>query len=158
MQPVSLDKSDRAILEVLQSDATLSAADVGEQVGLSQSPCWRRIQRLREKGVIRDQVALIDRKKVGFDTMVFATVKLSAHGRSKLSDFAEAIQRFPEVLECYVLMGSMDFMLKIVTRDIEAYEHFFFEDLSQLPGVQEINSTIAMSEIKQTTALPVQAG
>ncbi len=155
MQPVQLDKADRAILRELQLDASLSAADVGEKVGLSQSPCWRRIQRLREKGVIKDEVALVDRKRVGFNTMVFATVKLSAHGRSKLSDFAEAIQRFPEVLECYVLMGSMDFMLKIVTHDVEAYEHFFFEDLSQLPGVQEINSTIAMSQIKHTTALPL---
>ncbi len=155
MQPIQLDKADRAILRELQRDASLSAADVGEKVGLSQSPCWRRIQRMREKGVIQGQVALVDRKRVGFNTMVFATVKLSAHGRSKLADFAEAIQRFPEVLECYVLMGSMDFMLKIVTQDVEAYEHFFFEDLSQLPGVHEINSTIAMSQIKHTTALPL---
>ncbi|MBC2679498.1 Lrp/AsnC family transcriptional regulator [Pseudomonas baltica] len=151
----SLDAYDRRILALLQEDATLSSAQIAEQVGLSQSPCWRRIQRLKEEGVIRAQVTLLDRKKIGLNTQIFAEVKLNAHGRSNFTEFAEAIRGFPEVLECYVLMGNVDFLLRIVTPDIEAYERFFFEKLSMVPGIQEVNSTVALSEIKSTTSLPV---
>lgn len=135
--PVVLDVTDCRILDLLQSDATLSTAEIAERVGLSQSPCWRRIQRLKEEGVIRSQVSLLDRKKIGLHTQIFAQVKLDAHGRANLTQFAEAMERFTEVLECHVLMGPMDFMLRIVTRDIEAYERFFFEKLSLVPGVQK---------------------
>ncbi|MBD1599960.1 Lrp/AsnC family transcriptional regulator [Pseudomonas typographi] len=154
---VTLDSFDRRILEVLQEDATLSTAQVAERVGLSQSPCWRRIQRLKEEGVIRAQVSLLDRKKIGLNTQIFAAVKLNAHGRSNFTEFTEAVRGFPEVMECYVLMGAVDFMLRIVTSDIEAYERFFFEKLSLVPGIQEVNSTVALSEIKSTTRLPVNA-
>lgn len=150
-----LDEFDRKILAVMQEDATLSTGDIAERVGLSQSPCWRRIQRLRDEGFIRREVALIDRKKVGLNAQIFAQVKLSAHGRSHLNDFVEAIRGFPEVLDCFVLMGPVDFLLRIVARDIEDYERFFFEKLSRVPGVQEVNSTVALSEIKSTTALPL---
>ncbi|PAU53115.1 Lrp/AsnC family transcriptional regulator [Pseudomonas indica] len=152
---VMLDNFDRRILALLQEDASLSTAEIAERVGLSQSPCWRRIQRLKEEGVIRGQVTLLDRRKVGLNAQIFAQVKLNAHGRSNLTEFAEAMRGFPEVLECHVLMGTVDFMLRIVTRDIEAYERFFFEKLSQVPGIQEVNSIVALSEIKSTTALPV---
>ncbi|WP_439860566.1 Lrp/AsnC family transcriptional regulator [Pseudomonas sp. MBLB4136] len=152
---VTLDAYDRRILALLQEDAGLSTAEIAERVGLSQSPCWRRIQRLKEEGVIRRQVTLLERKKVGLNAQVFAQVKLNAHGRSNLTEFAAAMDGFPEVLECHVLMGSMDFMLRIVTRDIEAYERFFFEKLSLLPGIQEVNSIVALSEIKSTTSLPL---
>ena len=97
----------------------------------------------------------MSRKKVGLNAQIFAQVKLNAHGRANLDEFAAAIRTFPEVLECHVLMGSVDFMLRVVAADIEAYERFFFEKLSRLPGVQEINSTVALSEIKSTTALPL---
>ncbi|RMS78669.1 Lrp/AsnC family transcriptional regulator [Pseudomonas savastanoi] len=147
-----LDVYDRKILALLQEDASLSSAQIAEQVGLSQSPCWRRIQRLKDEGVIRRQVALLDRKKIGLSTQIFAEVKLNAHGRS---NFTDSIRGFPEVLECYVLMGSVDFLLRIVTPDIEAYERFFFEKLSLVPGIQEVNSTVALSEIKSTTSLPL---
>lgn len=96
-------------------------------MGLSQAPCWRRLDRLRKEGVIRAEVALVDRRKVNLNAQVFAQVKLNAHGRQHLEEFAEAMRSFPEVLECYVLMGSVDFLLRIVTRDIEAYERFFFK-------------------------------
>ncbi|QLC73353.1 Lrp/AsnC family transcriptional regulator [Pseudomonas sp. LPB0260] len=152
---VVLDAYDRRILALLQEDAGLSTAEIAERVGLSQSPCWRRIQRLKEEGVIRRQVTLLERKKVGLNAQVFAQIKLNAHGRSNLTEFAAAMEEFPEVLECHVLMGSMDFMLRIVTRDIEAYERFFFEKLSLLPGIQEVNSIVALSEIKSTTSLPL---
>ncbi len=150
-----LDAIDRKILRVLQADASLSTSDIAERVGISQSPCWRRIQRLKDEGVIRAQVVLLDRKKIGLNAQVFAQVKLNAHGRQHLEEFSEAIRRFPEVLECYVLMGTVDFLLRIVTADIEAYERFFFEKLSRVAGIQEVNSIVALSEIKATTALPV---
>lgn len=152
---IELDAYDRKILALLQEDASLSSAQIAEQVGLSQSPCWRRIQRLKDEGVIRRQVTLLDRKKIGLNTQIFAEVKLNAHGRSNFTEFTKAIRGFPEVLECYVLMGSVDFLLRIVTPDIEAYERFFFEKLSLVPGIQEVNSTVALSEIKSTTSLPI---
>jgi len=152
---VVLDAYDQRILALLQEDAGLSTAEIAERIGLSQSPCWRRIQRLKEEGVIRKQVTLLDRKRIGLHTQVFAQVKLNSHGRSNLTEFAEAMREFPEVLECHVLMGAVDFMLRIVTRDIEAYERFFFEKLSLVPGIQEVNSIVALSEIKSTTSLPL---
>ena len=152
---ITLDAYDQRILALLQEDAGLSTAEIAERIGLSQSPCWRRIQRLKEEGVIRKQVTLLDRKRIGLHTQVFAQVKLNAHRRSNLTEFAEAMREFPEVLECHVLMGAVDFMLRIVTRDIEAYERFFFEKLSLVPGIQEVNSIVALSEIKSTTSLPL---
>lgn len=150
-----IDAFDRKLLDALQTDADRSMAELATAVGLSQSPAWRRIQRLRNEGIIRRQVALLDRRKLGLNTQVFAQVKLDAHGRQHLDEFAAAILGFPEVLECHVLMGPVDFLLRIVTTDIEAYERFFFEKLSRVPGVQEVNSTVALSEIKATTALPL---
>ena len=155
MSSDSLDHFDRAILGHLQHDASMSAAEVGEAVGLSQSPCWRRINRLESRGLINRRVALLDRRKLGLDVLVFAMVKLTAHGRRSLPEFAETIQRYPQVLECYTLMGEMDFLLRIVMPDVYAYERFFFEELSQFPGVQEVHSNIALSEIKSTTELPL---
>lgn len=151
----SLDTFERKILRELQRDASQTTAQIAESVGLSASPCWRRIERLEREGFIQRRVAIVDRRKVGLNAHVFAQVKLNAHGRANLDQFAEKIREFPEVLDCYVLMGSMDFMVRVVAEDINAYERFFFEKLSQLPGVQEINSTVALSEIKATTALPI---
>ena len=155
MQSISLDQTDRKILGLLQSEPGVNASAIGERIGLSQSACWRRIQRLREEGVIKERPVVLDREKIGLTTMVFAHVKLTSHGRSNLSAFAEAVRSFPEVLDCYVLLGNVDFLLRIVTADIKAYEQFFFEKLSQLPGIQEVNSSIVMSDIKHTTVLPI---
>jgi Lrp/AsnC family transcriptional regulator len=150
-----LDRYEKRILALLQQDASLSTAAVAEKVGLSASPCWRRIDRLEREGFIKRKVALVDRKKIGLNAQIFAQIKLNAHGRANLDEFTAAIRAFPEVLECYVLMGSVDFLIRIVATDIEAYERFFFDRLSQLPGVQEVNSTVALSEIKATTELPI---
>jgi len=146
---------DRRILAAMQEDSSRSTAEVAELAGVSQSVCWRRMQSLKDAGYIRREVALLDRRKLGLNAQIFAQVKLSAHGRANLSEFSEAIRKFPEVLECYVLMGHVDFLLRIVAEDIEAYERFFFEELSRLPGVQEVNSIVALSEIKSTTSLPL---
>jgi Lrp/AsnC family transcriptional regulator len=155
MQAVQIDSVDRKILHLLQSEPGINAAAIGERIGLSQSAVWRRMQGLRDEGIIREQPVKIDREKIGLDTMVFAHVKLTSHGRSNLAAFAEAVRSYPQVLDCYVLLGSVDFLLRIVTEDIKAYEQFFFEKLSQLPGIQEINSSIALSEIKHSTVLPI---
>ena len=150
-----LDKYEKRILELVQADASLSTAAISEEVGLSPSPCWRRIDRLEKEGFIRRRVAIVDRQKVGLKAQVFAQIKLNAHGRANLDEFTNAIREIPEVLECFVLMGNVDFLVRIVAEDIEAYERLFFEKLSQLPGVQEVNSTVALSEIKSTTELPI---
>lgn len=150
-----LDRYEKKILEILQADARISSGDLADKVGLSQSPCWRRVNMLEESGVIRKRVVLVDRKKVGLRAQVFAQVKLSAHGRAHLADFEAAIADIAEVIECYVLMGTVDFLLRVITVDIESYEKLFFEKLSRLPGVQEITSSIALSEIKSSTALPI---
>jgi len=155
MQNIDLDQTDRRILGILQTEPGIKATEIGERIGLSQSACWRRIQRLRDEGVIKDQPAILDREKVGLSTMVFAHVKLTSHGRGNLTDFAEAVRQFPEVLDCYVVLGNVDFLLRIVAEDIKDYERFMYEKLSQLPGVQEVNSSIALSEIKHTTVLPI---
>ena len=155
MSESKLDRYELQILNLLQEDCSLSNADIAERVGLSPSPCWRRIERMERDGIIARRVAIVDRKKVGLNAQVFAQIKLNAHGRANLDEFTAAIRGFPEVLECYVLMGTVDFMLRIIAQDIEAYERFFFDKLSHLPGVQEINSTVALSEIKATTALPL---
>ena len=151
----NLDPYERRILRALQDDASLSTERLSEVVGLSPSPCWRRVDRLEKDGIITRRVALVDRHKVGLNAHIFAQIKLNAHGRANLDEFAAAIRSFPEVLEAYVLMGVFDFMLRIVAADIEAYERFFFTKLSKLSGVQEINSTVALSEVKSTTALPI---
>ncbi len=155
MQAVHIDPVDRRILDLLQSHPGINAAAIGEHIGLSQSAVWRRMQGLREEGIIREQAVKIDREKIGLNTMVFAQVKLTSHGRSNLAAFAEAVRSYPQVLDCYVLLGNVDFLLRIVTEDIKSYEQFFFEKLSQLPGIQEINSSIALSEIKHSTVLPI---
>ncbi len=155
MQKASLDHTDRKILDLLQTEPGINASAIGERIGLSQSACWRRIQRLREEGVFSDHPVILNREKVGLTTMVFAHVKLTSHGRSKLSEFADAVRSYPEVMDCYVLLGQVDFLLRIVAEDIKAYEQFFFEKLSQLPGIQEVNSSIVLSDIKHSTALPV---
>lgn len=153
--PIAIDAVDRKILNLIQRDASLTVAEVAEKVGISQSPCWRRIQRLRDDGIIRGQVTLLDRERLGMNAQVFAQVRLNAKGRENIEEFSRIIQEFDEVLECHVTLGTTDFILKIVASDINAYERFFFERLSRVPGIQEINSMVALSEIKSTTALPI---
>jgi len=152
---VELDKADLRILEVLQQHGNLSAAEVAEKVDMTTSTCWRRITRLEEAGVIKHRVTLLDREKVGLNVTVFSRVKLAAHGRDSLGRFEQAVRELPEVLECYTLMGDTDFLLRICVRDIKAYEAFFLDHLTRLPGVESVHSSIALSTIKDTTALPL---
>jgi Lrp/AsnC family transcriptional regulator len=153
--PLSLDRLDIRILSVIQEDAALSAADIAEKVGTATATCWRRIQRLEREGVVRSRVALLNRERLGLNLMVFAHVKLANHGRDALTRFEHSVREHPEVLECYTLLGETDFLLRIVTRDIKAYEAFFLDHLSRIPGVQSVSSSIALSIIKETTSIPL---
>ncbi|MFO0452916.1 MAG: Lrp/AsnC family transcriptional regulator [Pseudomonadota bacterium] len=150
-----LDRTDLRILDALQRDGALSAAELAERVGLAVTTCWRRVRRLEDTGVIRGRVALLDREQVGLGVTVFAHVKLSAHGRDNLARFDQAIRKHPEVLECYTLMGDWDFLLRIVARDIKGYEAFFLDHRSKIAGVQSVSSSIAMTVVKETTQLPL---
>ena len=150
-----LDSYDRKILKIIQIDASLNTSEIANQVGLTQPPCWRRIKRLEELGLIETRVALLNQKELGLNITVFARVKLAAHNRHMLPEFEEEINNFPEVLECYTMMGEYDFLLKIVTRDIESYEYFFRTHLSQMTAFHDVNSNVALSKVKYTTALPL---
>jgi Lrp/AsnC family transcriptional regulator len=151
----ALDRVDRRILDLLQREGGLSVAEVAARTGLSTTTCWRRIQQLEQQGVIRGRVALLDRSALGLDVTIFAHVKLSTQGRDAIAAFAGAIRERPEVLDCYTTMGEWDFMLRIVTRDIKAYEAFYLDHLSKLPYVQSINSSVTVTVIKETTVLPI---
>jgi Lrp/AsnC family transcriptional regulator len=156
MTSSGLDRIDHRILAVLQEDASRSAAQIAEAVGLSQSPCWRRIQRLREEGYISKVVALLDRKKIGLRAQLFVQVKVISNDQASLAAFSKAIQTFPEVMECHVMLGAFDFLLRVVTKDLEAYEKFYFDTLSRVPNIREVNSFVAAQEVKFTTAFPLR--
>jgi len=151
----ALDRLDRRILDLLQREGALPVAEVAARTGLSTTTCWRRIQQLEQSGVIRGRVALLNRAALGLDVTIFAHVKLSTQGRDAIAAFAEAIRERPEVLDCYTTMGEWDFMLRVVTRDIKAYEAFYLDHLSKLPNVQSINSAVTVTVIKETTVLPI---
>ena len=150
-----ISSSDRKILDLLQRDAGLTSQQIAERINLSQSPCWRRINRLQEEGLIERRVALLSREKLGMEVVVFATVNLSNQGLPYLEAFERQVTGFPEVLECYTMAGSWDYMLKIVARDIRHYERFVREQLTGLEHIREIHSHIAVTEIKNSTELPL---
>jgi Lrp/AsnC family transcriptional regulator len=151
----NLDDYDRRVLRALQQNCARTTAELAELVGLSQPACWRRLQRLRDDGYILRETAVLDAQKLGFGTQVYALVKLSNVGRANLAGFSNAIRALPEVVECHVLMGAADFLLKVITKDIHAYERFFFDSLSSLEGIQDITSSVALSEIKTPQGLPI---
>ena len=150
-----LDRQDLAILKLLQADATLSTAAIAERVNMSQSPCWRRINRLEQDGLVQRRVALLDRDALGMDIVVFATINLTSTGRANLLEFERDIVRHPEVIECYTMTGIWDYLLKIVTRDIRHYEEFVRNTLTASPAIRELHSHMAVTEIKNSTELPL---
>lgn len=154
---LDLQKTDIEILSLLQSDASISTTAIAEKLNLSQSPCWRRINRIEQEGYIRKRVALLDRKALGMDVVVFATVSLTANGRQKLEEFEREIVLYPEVMECYTMAGIWDYMLKIVTRDISHYEDFVRNTLTTSPSIRELHSHMAVTEIKNSTELPLDS-
>ena len=153
---MKLDKQDIAILKLLQKDATLSTANIADKINVSQSPCWRRINRLEQAGLIKRRVALLNRDALGMEVVVFATINLTSTGRLNLIEFEEDIVRYPEVVECYTMTGIWDYMLKIVTRDIRHYEAFARNTLTASPAIRELHSHMAVTEIKNVTELPLE--
>jgi Lrp/AsnC family transcriptional regulator len=149
-----LDSIDRRILALLQRDATLSIADLADQVGLSQTPCWKRVKRLEADGVITARVALLDRALLGQGTTVFVSVRTSQHDEDWLADFAEAIRAIPEVTEFYRMSGDVDYLLKIVCRDIADYDRIY-KAMIRAAKLSDVSSSFAMEQIKYTTEVPL---
>lgn len=153
---IVLGKQEIDILDLLQNDATLSVADIAEKVGMSVSPCWRKIQQLQKNGAITRRVAILNPELLGLKVVVFAQVKLNDHRRETLAEFNRFILSFPEVLESYLLIGDVDCVLKVMTVDMEAYQQFYFEKLAPLTMVREVTSMMALSPIKMTSQIPLQ--
>jgi len=152
---IKLTRQDLQIMDLLQRDASLSTAVIAERVAMSQSPCWRRIHRIEEAGLIQRRVALLDRAALGMDVVVFATINLTATGRQNLLGFEKEVVQYPEVVECYTMTGIWDYVLKIITRDIRHYEDFVRNTLTASPHIRELHSHMAVTEIKNTTELPL---
>jgi Lrp/AsnC family transcriptional regulator len=149
-----LDAIDRKILTVLQDDASLSVAEIGDRVGLSSTPCWKRIQRLEADGVILKRVALVDQNKIGLGLSVFVSVESSDHSDAWLQRFATAVSAMPEVMEFYRMAGDVDYMLRVVVPDMQSYDIFYKKLIHAVP-LKNVTSRFAMEKIKSVTALPV---
>jgi Lrp/AsnC family transcriptional regulator len=149
-----LDVTDRKILMVLQEDASLSVAEIGDRVGLSSTPCWKRIQRLEADGIIQRRVALVDQNKVGLGITVFVSVESADHSEAWLRTFADAVSAMPEVLEFYRMAGDVDYMLRVVVADMQSYD-VFYKKLISAVSLKNVTSRFAMEKIKSVTVLPV---
>lgn len=162
MPKIILDKTDRKILSILQSDGRLTNQDVAERVNLSPSPCLRRIKNLEETGVIRQYVALLDPDKIGLGLLAYVNVRLERHndshpagGHSPRADFAASVANWPEVVACYAMTGEMDYLLRVHVEDMEHFSQFMMETLLRHSAVMDVKSSFALQRIKDTTALPL---
>jgi Lrp/AsnC family transcriptional regulator, cysteine-sensing transcriptional activator len=149
-----MDKLDRRILRLLQEDATMAVAELAKKVGLSTTPCWRRIQKLEEDGVIRKRVALLDPVKINARVTVFVSIRTNSHSTEWLKRFSEVIGEFPEVAEFYRMSGDIDYLLRVVVPDIGAYDAFYQRLISKIE-IRDVSSAFAMEQIKYTTELPL---
>jgi Lrp/AsnC family transcriptional regulator len=149
-----LDKLDVKILQILQKDCTVPVAEIGKKVGLSTTPCWRRIQKMEEMGVIRSRVALLDSAMVNAPVTVFVFITTNKHSETWLDEFHAAIERFPEVVEFYRMSGQVDYLLRVVVPDIASYDAFYKRLISEI-DIADVSSSFAMEQIKFTTELPL---
>jgi Lrp/AsnC family transcriptional regulator len=149
-----MDAIDRQILDLLQRDATHSIAEVAEKVGLSQTPCWKRIQRLEAQGVIERRVALLNPEKLGLGLSVFVSVETNDHSQQWLDQFSNVVSAMPEVLELYRMAGDVDYMLRVVVPDMAAYDGFYKRLIAAIP-LKNVTSRFAMERVKTTTILPI---
>ncbi len=149
-----MDAIDRKILTVVQRNASLSVAEIGQRVGLSSTPCWKRLQRLEAEGVITGRVALVDPDKIGLGITVFVSVETGDHSQEWLQGFAEVVGAMPEVMEFYRMAGDVDYMLRVVVPDIAGYDAFYKKLIGTVP-LKNVTSRFAMERIKSTTALPI---
>ena len=149
-----MDVTDRKILSLLQGDASLSVAEIGSRVGLSSTPCWKRIQRLEADGVIQRRVALVDQDKIGLGITVFVSIETGDHSQDWLGKFADMVGAMPEVMEFYRMAGDVDYMLRVVVPDIQGYDTFYKKLIASIP-LKNVTSRFAREKIKATTALPI---
>ena len=155
MPHTSLDAIDRRILAILQENARVSNVELAESAGVSASPCWRRVRELERTGVISRYVTLVDPAALGLPVSVFIQVSLEKQVESALEIFENAILQRPEVMECYLMTGDADYMLRVVVADLEAYERFLMDHLTRVPAVANIRSSFALKQVKYRTVLPV---
>lgn len=156
MNFVQLDKFSKNILHILQQEGRITVQELAEKVGLSTSPCWRRLRELEAAGLIKGYAALLDRHALGLDLCMIVQVTLARHEEGVVDAFEERILACKEVVECYEMTGDADYWLKIILPSIEAYNHFLHETLLKIPGVSQLRSSVALKEIKYETALPLQ--
>ena len=149
-----MDEMDRRILKILQEDASLSASDVARQVGLSSSPCWKRINRMRDDGIIKRQTAILDASRLGFGLTVFVSIKTGEHSSYWLAEFSGKITAMPEVMEFHRMSGDVDYMLKVVVRDMKSFDDFY-KHLIDIDALSDVTSRFSMETIKESTALPI---
>lgn len=155
MPRTELDGIDRKILAKLQDDCRITMQELAQEVGLTASPCHRRVKALEEAGVIKRYIALVDQKAVGLPVSVFISIKLERQKEEDLQRFAKAISGWPEVLECYLMTGHRDYLLRVVVADLSEYERFLKQKLTRLSGISSIESSFALDQIKYSIALPV---
>jgi Lrp/AsnC family transcriptional regulator, leucine-responsive regulatory protein len=151
----ALDAIDRKILSLLQADSRTTMAELADKVGLSVSPCHRRVKLLEERGVISRYIATVDQKSLGLHVSVFISIKLARQKEEDLDRFAKAISGWDEVLECYLMTGNRDYLLRVVAADLSSYEAFLKNKLTRLDGIASIESSFALSQVKYSIALPV---
>ncbi len=149
-----MDAIDRKILALIQEDSTLSVAEIGQRVGLSSTPCWKRMQRLEADGIILKRVAIVDQDKIGLGVTVFVSIETEDHSEAWLTQFAEVVSAMPEVMEFYRMAGDVDYMLRVVVNDIHGYDLFYKRLIAAIP-LKNVTSRFAMEKIKSTTALPI---
>lgn len=152
---LKLDNIDLKILRILQTNADMNINDIGEKVGLSHTPCWRRIRKMQDNGIIEAQVCLLNPEQVGLDVSIFVFVRLDTHSAEVLDKFEEATQSIPEIMQCYTMSGEFDYLLRVVVATVRDYEKTVKGQLLKLPNVGIMNSHFALSEIKNTSALPI---
>jgi Lrp/AsnC family transcriptional regulator len=150
-----MDDTDRKILRLLQEDATISIADMAEKVGLSHTPCWRRVKQLEESGIIRGRTVLLDQELLGLPINVLANVKLKAHDEETLEAFEKAAAEQPAIVDCFTMGGDSDYALRIVVGSIDEYERLLKKTLLHFPGVAAMSSHFALKRVKNTTKLPI---
>jgi Lrp/AsnC family leucine-responsive transcriptional regulator len=155
MKLPTLSRTDRRILEVLQSEANLSNVELAERVGLSPSPCLRRVKALEAQGLITGYAALLDRRKLGLDVMAFVEVQIDRQTDAAAEDFRQAIAREPAVVACFSMTGGFDYLLKVIVPNLDAYAEFTMQRLLKMPGVKEVRSSFALETLKDSTVMPL---
>ena len=150
-----LDPTDLAILRLIQADASLSLGDIAKEVGLTQTPCWKRIRRMEEAGIITGRVTLVNAEKLGLGISVFVAIETGDHSAAWIESFAKTVAEMPEIVECWRLGGDVDYLLRVVVSDMTAYDGFYRKLTARVTSLRKVTSRFAMECVKSTTALPI---